>query len=121
VISTAFTRWLGLASKLSIGICGFGLISVSNRPLQINLVANWDAILTIQRITTALRRWSKSQSPDESVLIVEGKSYTASQLAKEMEEQTPVGILQLNAFEHAINGGEDLDELLEKLGPSTDV
>ena len=69
----------------------------------------------IQRITEAVRHWAKFQPPDEPVLIVVGKSYTASQLAQEMEDQTPMGVLQLNVFQHAVNNGENLNELLGKL------
>ena len=69
----------------------------------------------IRKITTAVRRWAKFQPHDDTVLVLAGKSYTASQLAQEMEEQTPMGVLQLNVFQHAVENGEDLNELLGKL------
>jgi hypothetical protein len=59
-------------------------------------------------ITRALRVWAEHHPyRDEPVLLIAGETYSPRELAREVEAQTPVGLLQLRVFQHAIEQGEE--------------
>jgi hypothetical protein len=65
----------------------------------------------IQEITHALERWANEHpEPDKPVLSIAGNSYSPKQLAYEVYQQTPVGILQLRVFQHALDTHEETVE-----------